>query len=90
MMRSFNQPSTPQRIGHALHYSRIGLILAPLVLLGCTLYSQCRPMGMGITFREWDTYRNDLLAGNYQKDCIYTKVTENGEYSYNCEWKRLE
>jgi hypothetical protein len=47
-------------------------------------------MGMGITFREWDTYRNDLLAGNYQKDCIYTKVTENGEYSYNCEWKRLE
>jgi len=56
-------------------------------LLGCTVYSACRPMGTGVTWSEWETVNVNLMARTYDKNCIYTQVYENGEYLYDCTYE---
>ena len=41
-------------------------------------------MQVGIRWAEVETNTNIVYPGTYNKECEYTKVTVNGEYSYNC------
>jgi hypothetical protein len=66
----------------------LSLIFLLTVLSGCTNVF-CRPMGVGLRFSEWEILRNELSVGNYQKECIYTSVMMNGEYTYDCSWETI-
>jgi hypothetical protein len=59
-----------------------------LFIVGCTVYNSCRPLGVGFTWNENEMVRFNMVEGNYQKSCVYTTVTEDGQYQYDCEWRK--
>jgi len=57
------------------------LLLLILTLSSCM---PCRPMYVGMEWTEWERVHKAIEAGNYLKDCVYTKVTPEGEYEFDC------
>lgn len=88
MIRSFNRPCSRDTKNRSNMYETLGLILAPVIFLGCMIYP-CRPMGVGVRFFEDEVLSNTLYNGLYRKDCVYTKVFQDGNYSYECGYERV-
>lgn len=61
-----------------------------LFLIGCVSYPMCKPMYQGAQWSEWEQYHNTVEVGKYVRDCVYTNVLVNGDYTYECTWSPYE
>ena len=59
------------------------LIILTVLIIGCTFDS---PYRTGMKFFQWETVRNTLVPGTYDKDCVYTNFTDYINYNYDCNW----
>jgi hypothetical protein len=46
-------------------------------------------MYVGMKWTEWEKVHEAIEAGNYLKDCVYTKVTPEGEYEFDCYFNEV-
>jgi len=52
-------------------------------MIGCTFNY---PYYAGMKYNQTETLRNSLQAGDYYKNCIYTRFEDADNYNYDCTW----
>ena len=67
------------------------LLFLVLTLSSCTFntYNACRPMQVGMVWKETETLRSTLEPGVYEKEQVYTEVYTNSDYKYTTTYVKL-